>query len=159
MAWSLAVELPETAQVVEGNRRVSHLLVVRIHRSHARQVKDGPEQHGSVSIRENESITVRPNRIERVEAHHTIPKGVDQRRECHRCAWVSRLGRLNRVNGEGADGVDGELFSFLVAHVHLTAALNRGSSGFQGGYFSQTAEKIFCLSLIASEESTNRNPS
>src|SRR5262245_32166577 len=44
-----------------------------------RQVKNRPEQHGCVPVRQHEAIAIGPDRILRIEAHHAVPDGVDER--------------------------------------------------------------------------------
>ena len=102
----LAVELAESAYVVEGNGRLPHPLVVSVHRLHMSQVEDGPKQHRGVSVREHESVAIWPNRILGIETHDTIPNGINQRRERHRRAGVPGLSLLYRIYREGTNGVD-----------------------------------------------------
>lgn len=57
---------------------------------------------------EDESVTVRPERIGRVVAEVFGVQGIGQRGERHWRARVARLGGLNGVHRERADGIDRE---------------------------------------------------
>ena len=46
----LAVELSEPANIIEGHRRLSNLLVVRIDGLCSRQIKHGPQQHRRMAV-------------------------------------------------------------------------------------------------------------
>jgi hypothetical protein len=48
-----------SSSVTDG---LSEFFIVGVHRLNAGKVKNGPDQHGSVAIREDEPITVRPDR-------------------------------------------------------------------------------------------------
>ena len=50
MPGRLAIELPEPADVIERHRRLSHLLVVRIHGLCLSQVKHRPQQHRCMAV-------------------------------------------------------------------------------------------------------------
>ena len=69
VARGLAVELAETADVVERNRRLPQPLVVGVHRLCAGEMEHGPEQHRGVAVGEHEAIAVGPDRVLRIEAH------------------------------------------------------------------------------------------
>ena len=94
MARRLAVELAETADVVERHRRLPQPLVVGVHRLGPGEMQHRPEQHRGVAVGEHEPIAVGPDRVLRIEAHHAVPERVDQRRERHRRAGMSGLGLL-----------------------------------------------------------------
>src|SRR5215831_18602038 len=70
MTWSLASQLAKVTNIVERNRGLPKSFVFGIHRSRASEVKHRPQQHRSMSVRQHEPISVRPNRILRVEAHY-----------------------------------------------------------------------------------------
>ena len=116
MPRGLAVELSETADVVQGHRRLSQDLVIGVHRLNPGEVKHRPEQHRGVTVGEHKPVAVGPDGVLGVEAQDAIPDRVNQRCQRHRCAGVSGLGLLDRVYGEGADGVDRQLNHFIVAH-------------------------------------------
>ena len=65
-----------------------------------------------MAVREDEAITIGPDRILRIEAQYAIPDRVDQRRESHRRAGVSGFGLLHRVDRKRANGVDAQLIEF-----------------------------------------------
>src|SRR5215475_5625830 len=62
MAGRFAVELAKPANIVRRDRGLSEIFIIGVHRLDAGQVKDGPEQHGSVAIREDEPVAVWPDR-------------------------------------------------------------------------------------------------
>jgi hypothetical protein len=94
----LAVELTKMADVVKGNRRLPQPFVVRVHRSRSGEMKHGPKQHGGMAIGKHKAIAVGPDRVQGIETHDAVPDGVDERRQCHRCAGVTRVGLLDRVH-------------------------------------------------------------
>src|SRR5262245_56724460 len=79
MSRSLAVELTETADVVERHRRVSESLVLGVDGLHLREVQNRPQQHRGVPVRKHEPIAVRPDRVLRIKIHYAVPDGVNQR--------------------------------------------------------------------------------
>jgi len=109
MPRRLAVELPEAAYVVERHRGLAESLVVGVYRLGPGQVEYGPEQHRGVTVREHESVPVGPDRVLRVELHNAVPDRIDQRRERHRRAGMSRLGLLHRIYRESADCINRQL--------------------------------------------------
>ena len=113
---SLAVELAEVSDVVEGDRGLSQPLVVGVHGPGPGEMEDGPEQHRGVAVREHEAVAIGPDRISRVEAHHAVPERVDQWGERHRRAGMSGLCLLDGIDREGADGVDAQLIELRVGH-------------------------------------------
>jgi len=50
MPRGFAVELTETADVLQGYRRLSHDLVIGVHRLNPGEVKHGPEKHRGMTI-------------------------------------------------------------------------------------------------------------
>ena len=112
----LAPELAKVADVLQGHRGLSQPFVIGIHRLRSRQMEHGPEQHRGVAVGEDEPITIGPDGILRIEAHHAVPDRVDEGRERHRGAGVPRLGLLDRIDGERADGVDCQLVELRVCH-------------------------------------------
>jgi hypothetical protein len=106
MSWRLAVELAEVADIVEGDRRRAEALILRVHRPCAGQKEYGPQQHRGVTVRQNEAVAIGPDRILRIKAHDPVPQRVDQRRQRHRRAGMTRFRLLDRVDGERADRID-----------------------------------------------------
>ena len=117
MPRRFAVELAEVADVVESDRRLAQSFVIRVHRLGAREVQYGPQQHRGMAIRQNEAVAIWPDRILRVEPHDPVPERIDQRRQCHRRAWMTRLCLLDRVDRERADRVDRQSIELLLGHV------------------------------------------
>ena len=69
-----------------------------------------------MAVRQHKPVAIRPDRVLRIKIHHAIPDRVNQWRERHGRAGVTRFRRLNRVNGEGANCIDGQLFYFFITH-------------------------------------------
>ena len=101
-----------------GCRRVSPKARPVFHsprsRPRAGKMEHGPQQHRSMTVREHEAVSIGPDRILRIEAHHAIPDRIDQRRECHRRTGMSRFRLLHGVDGERADRVDAQLIKACV---------------------------------------------
>src|SRR5262249_6093544 len=114
VAGRLAVDLAETTDVLERHRRLTQPLVVGIHGLRAREMEERPGEDRGVTGGEQETITVGPDRVLRIEAHHAVPDRVDERRQRHRRAGVPRLGALDRIDRERADGVDRQLIELGV---------------------------------------------
>jgi hypothetical protein len=112
----LAVKLTKMTDVVERDRRVPQPFILRIHGPRPREMEHGPKQHGGMAIGEHKPITVGPDRVLGIEVHHAVPDGVDQGRQGHRRAGVSRVGLLDCIHGERADGIDRQLIQLLVGH-------------------------------------------
>ena len=106
VAGRFAVELAKPANVVQRHRWLSEIFVFGVHRLDAGEVKDGPEQHGGVAIREDEPVAVGPDRVLRIEAHDAIPNRVNQRRQRHWRTGMPGLGLLDRIDRERANCVD-----------------------------------------------------
>src|SRR5882672_1137465 len=70
-----------------------------------------------MAVREDEAITIGPDRILRIEAQDAIPDRIDQRRESHRRDGVSGYGLLHRVDRKRANGVDAQLIEFRVCQM------------------------------------------
>ena len=81
MAGRLAVELAKLADVVERHRRLPDHLVIGIHRLDSGEMEHGPEQHRGVTVRQDEPVAIRPDRVLRIEAHDAIPDRINQRRQ------------------------------------------------------------------------------
>src|SRR5215470_11690383 len=109
VAWGFAVELPETADIVERDRRLPQCFVVGIHSLDAGKMERRPEQHRSMAIRQHEAITIGPDWVLRIEFEDTIPYRIDKRRERHGRSRVSGVGLLHGIDREGANRVDAQL--------------------------------------------------
>jgi len=68
-------------------------------------MENGPEEHGGVPVRQDKPIAVWPDRILWIEVHDPIPERVDERRQSHRRAGMTRLGLLDGVDGKRPDGM------------------------------------------------------
>src|SRR6516162_2630431 len=78
-------------------------------------MKSGPEQHRGMSVRQHETISIRPDRILWIEFEHTIPDGIDKWRERHGRAGMPGLRLLHGIDGKRANGVDRQLIEFCGA--------------------------------------------
>jgi hypothetical protein len=67
-----------------------------------------------MAVREDEAITIGPDRILRIEAQDAIPDRIDQWRERHRRAGLSGFGLLHRIDRKRANGVDAQLIEFRI---------------------------------------------
>src|SRR5262245_10139244 len=103
MTWRLAIELTKTNDVVERNGWCSQPFIFGIDSTRSSEMERGPKQHRSMSIREYEAIAVGPDRIFRIKSQHPIPDRIHQRRQCHRCTGVSRLGLLYGIDRKSAN--------------------------------------------------------
>ena len=88
MAGTGAVELAERLYVIESHGGPVQRLIVRIHRLRPSQVQQGVKQHGGVAGREDEAVTIGPDRVVRIKAEESLPQTIDHRRHSH---WRSRM--------------------------------------------------------------------
>src|SRR4029077_8529115 len=79
VAGRFAVELAKPANIVQRARGLSETFIVGVHRLDGGEVKNGPKQHGSVAVREDEPVTVGPDRVLRIKVHYAIPNRINQR--------------------------------------------------------------------------------
>jgi hypothetical protein len=114
MARGLAADLAKVADVVESDGRLPQRLVFGIHGLGLRKVQHRPQQHGRVAVGQHEAVAIGPDRVLGVEVHHSIPDGVNQRRQRHRRAGMSRLGLLDGVHRKRANGVDAQLIDLNI---------------------------------------------
>src|SRR6202012_882862 len=92
MAGTLAFELTEVFEVLQGEGRlVEDLSLVRRFLD-AREVNDAVEQHRRVAVRKDEAIAVEPGRIGRVVAQEILPDRVSDRGQGHRRSRVAGVG-------------------------------------------------------------------
>ena len=115
--------------IVEGHRGVPQPLVVRIHGLHFGEAERRPEQHRDMTIREHKPITMGPDRVLRIEPRDAVPERVDQGRERHRRAGVSRVRCLHRMDRKSADGIDTQSIQLRVCHgsSHLRVLMTKVS--------------------------------
>lgn len=109
-----AVNLAEAADVVQGDRRLAQVFILGIHGLGPGQMKNGPEEHGGVTVGQDKPVAVGPDWILGIELHDAIPERVDERRQSHRRAGMSRFGLLDGVDGKRPNCIDGELGDCLV---------------------------------------------
>src|SRR5262245_58405608 len=98
VTWGLAIDLAEAANIIERYRRLSEPFVFGIHRAGTGEVKDRPQEHRGMTVGEHKPVAIRPNRVLRIEAYDAVPQRVDERRQRHRRAGMSRLRLLDRVH-------------------------------------------------------------
>src|SRR5262249_1463636 len=79
MAGRLATQLAKAADILERARRLTQSLVVGVYGLDSSEVKHGPKQHRSMTIREHKPIAVRPDRVLRIVLHGAVPQGIDER--------------------------------------------------------------------------------
>ena len=89
MPRRFAVDLAKVLDVFEGDGVFAKALVFGIYRAHTRQEQQRIQQHGRVSIGENKTVAVRPDRIFRVVAQELLPERVGYRGQRHRSAWMA----------------------------------------------------------------------
>ena len=124
MSRSLAIELAKSLDVIQSDGKVTQAFILRIYAAYLRQVEHGVKQHGGVAVRQDEAITVGPDRIRGIVAQELLPQTVGHRRQPHGRARMSRVGLLHRIHGQGADGVDAQRIQLfagrqsLFAHCH-----------------------------------------
>src|SRR6266496_5789908 len=104
--WCFAIELAKAPNILKRYRRVPESFVVSIYRLRAGEMEHGPKQHGSVAIRQNETIAIGPDGVFGIEAHDAIPYRINQRSERHWRTGMSGLGLLDRIYRERTNCVD-----------------------------------------------------
>ena len=109
MAGSLAAELAEILDLIQRHCRLAEDFALGTDCLDAGQMKQGIEQHGSVSVGEHETVAVWPDRVFRVVAQKLLPQTVGDRGQRHRCARMAGIRLLHGVHRKSADGVDTQL--------------------------------------------------
>ena len=104
MAGSLAVDLAEPLQLVQG-----HILV-------AGQIQQAVEQHRAVAVRQQEAVAVEPMRVGRIELHEILEENGRDVGHPHRRAGMSALGLLHGIHRQETDAV-GHVPQVLVARL------------------------------------------
>src|SRR5262249_17417783 len=74
MAWRVTPKLAKAPDIVEGNGRPAQRLILGIHGLCAGKIEDRPQQHRRVAVRQHEAVAAGPDRILRIEAHHSVPE-------------------------------------------------------------------------------------
>src|SRR4029077_11157171 len=77
VAGRFAVELAKPANIVQRDRWLSEIFIVGVHRLHAGEMKDRPEQHGGMTVRQHKPVAVGPDRVLRIETHDAIPSRIN----------------------------------------------------------------------------------
>ena len=116
MAGAAAIELTETAEVVQRHGWLVGGPTVGVQLFDARKVQDRVEQHRGVPAGEDEAVAVGPAGLGRIVAEHLVPEHVGDGGQGHGRAGVAALGRFDGVHRKGADRVDRQLFNSLVSH-------------------------------------------
>src|SRR5438270_7893116 len=109
MPGTFAIELAETLDVIQRDRRLTQGLIVGVDRLYAREMQKRVEQHGGVAVGEDKAVAVGPDGVLRIEAQKMLPELVSHRRQRHGRTRMSGVGLLHRVHGQRADGVNGKL--------------------------------------------------
>src|ERR1700722_8945766 len=147
MAGSLAAQLSKAADIVEPHRWLSEILVVGVNGLNAREMEDGPEQHGGMTVGKHEAVAIRPSRVLWVKAQNAVPNGIDQRSQRHGRAGVAGLGRLYGIYRKGADRIDRLLNHFVILHKDSSLCV-LPSLIFQRSHLAQPAHVSFCLTEL-----------
>src|SRR5438270_3351409 len=109
MTRTLAVDLPEALDVIEGDRELSNRFIFGIDRLDACQMQYRIEQHRGMPVGQHESIPIGPNWILRVETQKLLPDRVGDRRQCHWRARMPGIRLLHGIHRQRANRVDTEL--------------------------------------------------
>ena len=89
MSWCLAVDLPELLDVFQRKRELAQTLVLGIDRAHAAQVQHGIEEHGRMTVRQNEAVAIGPDWIFGIVAQELLPENIHHGRQRHGCAGMT----------------------------------------------------------------------
>ena len=98
MAGATAVQLAKCFDRIQRDRRLAQRFVVLAHRPDSAQVEQRIEQHRGVADGKHEAVTVRPDRILRIEAQELLPQAVSHRRHRHGRARMAGVGCLHGVH-------------------------------------------------------------
>src|SRR5262249_21986696 len=98
MTGSFAVELAEIADIVERDGSLSEPFVVGIDGLRSSEMKRRPEQHGGMTVRQHETISIGPDRILRVETKSAVPDRINKRRKRHRGSGMAGFSLLDCVD-------------------------------------------------------------
>src|SRR5579862_3760553 len=88
--------------------------VFRIHSSRLSEMENRPEQHRSVTVRQDKPISIGPYWILGIEPENAVPQRIHEWSEGHGRTRVSGFCLLDRVNRQRADGIDGKLVELFV---------------------------------------------
>ena len=99
MAGALAADLAKGFDIVERNRGLGEDFRCGIDRLDAGKMQHGVEQHRRMSVGQDETVTVRPDRIFRIITQETLPQRVNHWRQSHRRSGMSGVGLLHGVHG------------------------------------------------------------
>ncbi len=69
-----------------------------------------------MSHRQHESISIRPNRIRRIEPEDSLPETVGDRSHGHRGARMTGVGLLHGIHRKRTDRIDAGLVELGVCH-------------------------------------------
>src|SRR5438445_7709998 len=140
MPGRFAIELPESFDLVHGNRRLLQHFAFRRRSPDARQVQRRVQQHRSVASGQHKTIAVRPQWIRRVIPQIFLPKFVHHRSQAHRRTRVPGICLLHSINRKRSYCIDAHLVDVLLTHnrallAHISSCAGRrapaGKSGFR----------------------------
>jgi hypothetical protein len=109
VAGALRAELAEALQVVERDGRFPEDLVLGVDRAHTGEEEERPEEGGGVTGREHEAVSVRPDRVGRVEVEEALPERVGDGRHADGRSGMAGVRRLDRVDAERPHRRDAEV--------------------------------------------------
>src|ERR1700674_3312811 len=127
MPRRLAADLPEILDLIERQGRRWKNFALRTYFSHARQMQQGIEQHGSVPIGKHEAVAVGPDWIFRVITQKLLPQTVGDRSESHRRTGMARVRLLHRVHRKSANRVDTQLIELCTGGDRLATQSHKFS--------------------------------
>src|ERR1700733_2957807 len=108
---TLAADLSEPLDVVEGNRELAETFILRVDRLDASEMQQCIKQHRGVAVRKHEAIAIRPDRIIGVEAKEMLPQRIGHGRQRHWGARMPGIGLLHGIHRERANGVYAKLIN------------------------------------------------
>mmetsp|Transcript_1401 Transcript_1401/g.2103 ORF Transcript_1401/g.2103 Transcript_1401/m.2103 type:complete len:574 (+) Transcript_1401:591-2312(+) len=129
MTGTAGMELAEGFEIVHAHGlAVAHLVVGR-DGFDSRQVHGGVEKHGGMAETQDETITVGPDRIRRVEAEELGPDGIGDRRHGHWCSRMSAVRLLDSIHGKTTNRIHSRRLHLLEIVIDNVATLLLGERG------------------------------
>ena len=130
VARGLRADLPKVLQIVDRQPFVA---------ADAGQIKQGVQQHRSVSSRQDEAVAVGPVRVGGVELQDVAEENRRDVGRAHGQAGVAALGLLHRVDGEKAYGVGHRIVRHTRRHGRLLGSCRWFAGGFRQRPSGRTA--------------------
>ena len=118
VAGARAVKLTKPLQIFQRETWLVEYFAVFIDRFHTRQVDQRIEQHGCVTAREHEAVSIWPLWVGWIVAKKFGPDLICDWRQGHRRARMAAIGCLDPVNAQRPNGIDRELFDAGSLRVH-----------------------------------------